>query len=501
MQADLYALGALAWYLLTGTERRRFSTTLPSDHAADLITWDAFIDGCCRTRPERRFESVGEALASLGSVVSTTTALTANPRGAPNMIVPKASAVTLTVASSGDSSAKPTNGRPRNGRWAQLVWVAVAAIVVLGIYLRRHDIASTIPGASRLLVDYRRGFGDTVLKYSSRSYDGASWKKVQGSDSLSAIAAVDTNSSAITLTQVVGWDDDHYWVLESEGSILRCRNGSWNLLGRCKYAKRPVATAVDQETLLIAGSRGYAHETHVYEVSPQGTVDLGQVGGNIIQMSEIHAIAKDLSYFFSENSPLVKVADGKLSHLPEDKYKEAFVHRGDNTPLKEYLTKRVRLIRSYSAGKAIGIGIHEWDDGNRKIVSFQNGVWHEIDELADRNSFNNIWLGGDDTTPGFLVLVGDDGYVLAHTINGKSFLQSVASPQETTSLKLISVWGVDLNKYWVMDDSGTVWERNGLESRVVVRGLYRDDTVFRSVWVSPRGTVYGVTEKDLYRLE
>ena len=55
VRADIYGIGALAWFLLTGENRKQATTTLPSERSKSLISWDAFIDGCCRTNPVRRF--------------------------------------------------------------------------------------------------------------------------------------------------------------------------------------------------------------------------------------------------------------------------------------------------------------------------------------------------------------------------------------------------------------------------------------------------------------
>src|SRR5581483_11900132 len=63
--ADVFALGALAWYLLTGLSRKGSAPTLASEHSPALAAWDAFIDGCCRSNPARRFESVTAAVNAL----------------------------------------------------------------------------------------------------------------------------------------------------------------------------------------------------------------------------------------------------------------------------------------------------------------------------------------------------------------------------------------------------------------------------------------------------
>lgn len=77
----------------------------------------------------------------------------------------------------------------------------------------------------------------------------------------------------------------------------------------------------------------------------------------------------------------------------------------------------------------------------------------------------------------------------------------LAIPPEPTPARLIKVWGHSTDTFWTMDDSGTVWEFRGSESRVVVRGLQRDDVTFRDAWISPTGVVFAITNQHLYRLE
>lgn len=120
--------------------------------------------------------------------------------------------------------------------------------------------------------------------------------------------------------------------------------------------------------------------------------------------------------------------------MPADKNKEAFIHRDDNTPLKEYLVRSVRLVRSPASGTAIGFAQASLF-GNLKIVSFQNGVWYEIDELPKGAGGRDVWLGCEGTSPKFLVLVSDEGYVLAHTIKGQIGKSSAATDASRIYLK------------------------------------------------------------------
>jgi hypothetical protein len=224
---------------------------------------------------------------------------------------------------------------------------------------------------------------------------------------------------------------------------------------------------------------------------------------------EITTIAPDLFYYsWWENSGLAtivaKVANGQLIKMSEDKYKEAFVHQDDNTPLKEFPVAHIRHTRAASVGRAFGIAYKRWRMYRErcKVVRFENGMWYALGDLPERyDGFNDAWICSDKGLFRFLVVVDGDGYVHLQRSDGSGLDQPVTSAQETTSLNLIKVWGVGPEKYWVMDRSGTIWERTATESRVVVRGMYRDDVNFVDAWVSPMGTVIALTDKQVYRLD
>ena len=69
---------ALAWFLLTGRLRTGAATQLPIEVAPALASWDAFVDGCRRTNPARRFASIDLAIQSLPSQ-SPATRIPASP--------------------------------------------------------------------------------------------------------------------------------------------------------------------------------------------------------------------------------------------------------------------------------------------------------------------------------------------------------------------------------------------------------------------------------------
>ncbi len=140
-----------------------------------------------------------------------------------------------------------------------------------------------------------------------------------------------------------------------------------------------------------------------------------------------------------------------------------------------------------------------------KLVRFRDGIWYDVADLKHTESQSErpiycAWIGGSVEAP-TVALAGPRGWVQVQRIGAGRHEQALAPPQFPTSLDSISVWGVSPEKYWVMDTSGTVWERAGSDSRVVVRGLKQDDVAFRGAWVSPTGTVFAITDDHLYRLK
>ena len=100
-----------------------------------------------------------------------------------------------------------------------------------------------------------------------------------------------------------------------------------------------------------------------------------------------------------------------------------------------------------------------------------------------------------------VVLVGKGGWVHVQPAGNNGAERTLATSAEPTPAHLIKVWGHSPEKFWVMDENGTVWEMNRTESRIVVRGLRREDVLFKDAWVSPTGTVFAITNKHLYRLD
>jgi hypothetical protein len=510
IRADLYALGALAWFLLTGVDHRKSRVTLPGEHSPELASWDQFIDGCCRSNPARRFDSIRAAMTALEEA-----------RPQQERLPPRAPvAEAITTVPNHESRKRQTDpaqpppsnlkkAQTKSRRWlvAWVVGLSIAAMLTLGIYLRREQVASVLPSMGGVLVPYQRGFGDTVLQYADRSYENASWKKLKEGDALAAMADLyNSGSSAIRLRGVIGWDENSYWVTACtewgwKALVFRCHDGHWSIQDKLatNSINKTCQRLLDPDTLLFTTGE------HLYEISRRGTVDHKPSSDRAFYgAAEICPVFPDLYYFLIDrgykNGSALKVSGGKRTLMNQDTYKEATVHRTDNTPLREYAVGKIKHTRTLAPGKAIGI--HPWDDNyyHPKLVAFREGTWYEVMDLP-RRRVNDAWVYAKSGTPEFLVTVGADGIVHTHPLGGEGRDLSVSVPQEMTYPKLIKVWGVSPDKFWVMDKSGTVWERKGTDWRVVVRGLYRDDVEFVDAWVSPKGNVIAVTEKHVYCLE
>ena len=486
-RADVYGLGMLAWYLLTGEKRAGGPMALPGRRAPGLAGWDAFLDGCCRTNPARRFASVTSALGALGDAVGGSRPA---PQAASGIVTGPPPRVT------GEGTA-PRPGPYPNRRLATALLLAAAGG---GLYAAgRGRLAPLLPGTWGN-APYRRGFGDTILRYADRDYEGGVWTKVKEADSLGEVAVLDRARgwSAVHLRGVAGWDRENFWILGDDrvaGLVFRCRDGHWSFQARLEHSVYPVARPIDRETLLVASTYDVG-EGRISEVSTRGVVELGELRG----CKAIIPIAPDLAFLPQGYDRVTKVADGVVTELRPDRDKEASVHRGDNTPLKEYPASGVGLARTPAAGVAMGVA---WSlaTGPVKVVAFRDGLWYEEADLPRGRQLRGAWLAGGGEEPECLTVVGDQGYVYRHQPGRPGIEISIPVATERTSFDLIRAWGVGPDRFWAMDKSGTVWQRQEDRWRVVVRGLFREDVEFRDAWVAPEGMVIALTETGVYRLE
>lgn len=500
--ADIYGLGALAWFLLTGRKRQRGEVTFPSEVSADLSGWDQFIDGCCRSNPSRRFQSIDAALKSMPCAVTN------SPAGAPSV----SPVQPLPIPSKKPGYAllewSLTQIRASTGTTFRRVIVVFACLLVclLGAW-----VVASVFGLSR---SYTRGFADTIITYKDRSYEGAKWKQAKSAEALRTI--VQNDCLQFDIRGIAGWDDDSYWVIGQGGKVghgayvFKKIRGEWSAHGGVEDEFSGLEPQnlwwprlLSSEQCLVASTK------RILDLNSQGTRTICQVEGG--DLMAVCPISPDLFYAFLEKH-VYKVADGKGHHLRGETHKEVYVHREDNTPLKEYIVGYTCFCASFLGDRVIGLCAPDFADP--VIAEYRNGLWYRVMSIdwknlnrPDRHGFryvrpNKVWFGGGSSQPQFAVIVGNGGTVLVCQIEkGEVIDQSVEIRQTTSSLDLVAVWGKNLNKYWVMDNSGTIWERTDRQWRVVVRGLLTEDVEFLGAWVSPTGKIVAFTKDYLYELD
>jgi len=365
-------------------------------------------------------------------------------------------------------------------------------------------LRSRLPGAS---AGYERGYADTVLRYADRSYEGAKWTRLKETASLAALVGAGEYSAA-GLWRVAGWDADNLWVANEYGHLFHLRDGHWRYAGRPEHARRPWVRVLDPDTALVGGGERLLGR-RLYRLSPGGTEDLGDLDFcNSSVHVELFPAERGVTYCYTSEMPhlnggAVRFADGVRTVLREDGYKEAFVHDPDNTPLNDHPVRFLQFTRSHRAGAGYAVSPAStrgvvW--GKRKLVRFDAGTWYAVADLPDREP-RDVWVTGPAAAP-VVVLVGANGWVHVRPAGATPGAdRTPAAPPEPTPMRLIKVWGASPDKFWVMDEAGSVWEFAGAESRVVVRGLRREDVTFRDAWVAPTGAVFAVTDKHLYRLD
>lgn len=499
-RADLFGLGALTWFLLTGLERNKHTLKFPSDYSPSFAAWDVFVDGCCRTNPARRFSSIREALESL----------------------PAASAAKVPAIKDASGTSKAAPAPAISGVWASLrtkkgqsiaarVCAVIALVVWFSAYLRRDDLAAEHPWIGGFLVSYERGVGDTVLKYENQSYEGREWKK------LAAVVDAKINVESLQPSAVFGWDDQNFWILcdgsqggKSGTAVCRQEDGLWKIDGFVEGLVHPTGCALDREHILLTSRDSAAP---LYEFSAKGFIPLGQMTitaeSGFTNSAELCVVAPDLVYRLGA-SPLTKVwtqtefPDAAVTRLDNLEQQQEALVQGDKTPPPEFPVYRIRFTRASAKGIAFGIAVPAKGTGARFLVRFEEGLWHSLkDELKEFGDAQEAWLTGPASSPSHFVLVGPKGRVVVHEIGGKEYEQQVTAV--STSLHLIAVWGVTIERYWVMDNSGTIWQRSPNRWDVVVSKA-GDKVEFTHAWVSRTGTIVAITKTgraktDVYRLE
>lgn len=464
--ADIYGFGCLLWFLLTGTSRKT-SQMLASEFDPSLAAWDAFFDGCTRNNPARRFQTPEQVRSQIPTGARPTPRPVVVP---PPVPVPSAPAKT---------EAKPASQllSRRN------LLIGGAGVVGLGALVAlTRSCGSGVPG---LGTPYRRGYGDTILSYQDRNYEGAKWVKAH------------TFQEKYYHNRVFGWDDDHYWIHISngstinQGSLIEYLHHTYNLKLKeidsevyCVFSDTEfvtLSTFYNDAEIYYVNSTGARLKS--FELERDGVDDLFKIDSNLFIAHTYSGIV----YYNMENNSVSFISP------TDDKF---YIHDEENTPDHRYHVQSIQCVKTISPGHAFGM----YDS---LLVEYKDNLWRKVRQCPFAPNVSYADFRGD-TLKGWIA-AGNEGQVFRYTDEGP-FQMDIARPSKETSMNIVQVWGVNMNKFWAMDTCGTIWQWENNQWRQVVRGLLdysseERDFEFDDTWVSPTGIAYGITEDALYKLE
>lgn len=357
------------------------------------------------------------------------------------------------------------------------------------------------PQLASALAPYERGYADTVLRYADRSYEQARWTRLKEVRAIAEMSRV-LDHERVRLEHVVGWDEGNFWIVASslhKCLVVRQREGLWSFVGEIdNAADAQMLRPLDADSAYLASS--YVFDGSLWKLDAEGIARLKELDhSSAPHFRGIVHLERDLTFFFASYYSYYRLENGTVATLDPEQEKTAWLHTRDNTPLKEYPVTELQHPRVVAEGSAYAVFTSNFK-GN-KLGIWENGLWYEVRDLPkNKEAIVDLWLNR--TKEGAIVtLVGRNSWVHQSGVAGPGVDRTLAAPPDQSKGSLIKVWGSSPEKFWVMDDSGTVWEQTRTESRVVVRGLRRDDVYFRDAWVSPSGVVLAVTDKHLYRLD
>jgi hypothetical protein len=495
IRADVYALGALTWYLLTGDPPPN-GITLLSEVRPALSAWDELIDGCCRSRVARRFATIRSVIAALPPVPGTPT----DPPAAGTRVDLVAPALTKSIdetlarTRTPDPVVPTPPSRPFSIRLALLGTAALALVVMVG-YL-------AFSGGGLVRADYERGFAGTVVRYADGGYEGTSWKKLYAAANLGNLPVV--GQRTVELQRITGVDEQNLWIADKKGVVFRLTDGHWQIVANRPDASDPLVWLIDDQTLLMGG--GYYAQDHIYLVEPGGVRSVAYEGRlqPLRANQTVTPIASGLSYVHTYRETY-KLLEGRLTLSTPGTKKDSLVVDTDGAPVNianSPMTPNLfRYSATFSPGETYAVWMHK--AFGARLVKYRDGAWVMLEEIGLARSaidtFTAAWISRDDEGGVFIVFGGVGAAVLYQQGRGVMHYP-INTATAASRMKLIAVWGAGPKRFWVMDESGSVWERSDDHWRQVIGGLFDEKINFKDAWVSPNGVVFAVSNDALYRL-
>ena len=360
------------------------------------------------------------------------------------------------------------------------------------------------------------GYAGTVLQYCDRDYkNDINWTPVKG---LEVFRPVGSQSSP--LHSIAGWDDEHFWVADESGEIYIYREGKWTqpVDKKPEHAKSPSLRAINPNTLYIAGVKS-GEQNNFYRLDDNKLTNLGVLSTNTDspKRAEICPLSANLTFCLSWDPNKIldigKLFSGKFSPVGRNSNDSLlYLSNSVGAPLNNYYVGEIRATAVFSENMAYGVA-RKHQNGNTcyKLAKCDGDKWKEIRSLQkDDNAIpeiNTAWIGAKsaNATP-FVILCGPGDHIEVHDSEGSRIEPNLKRPALATaspdSMNLIKVWGVSEKKFWMMDKAGNGWVCEGHDTDCIFSGGLENGSniSLEAVWISPKGTIFALSSKKLYKL-
>ena len=346
--------------------------------------------------------------------------------------------------------------------------IAVLFVLLVGWYI-------FVPGL------YQRGTGSYVVRYANRSYDRAKWEQVWSTE------------NDVQLYNIGGWDAKNVAVGGSTGVVQR--NGHWQVQNTA--FSKPYYT--DAKTFYAFNSN---RPTRLCRFDYAGNQVKSEFRTCNAGFSFCQLDRNDFQFWgllaAYTGTFLYAYINGEFSEVTEDE-KKIHIWKDDKTYEEDNIAIGLEPYHSYGNGKALA-----FQPGNNRVVRYRNGKWYEHLETThetDDYGCSHLWAINENNF--VLVSHGGAGGMITQFRQGKEFERSTNWPFNGLPISgFLAVWGVSINKFWVLDNLGNVAQFDNENVRRLISGPKLPTGVyFRDAWVSPEGVIYAITEKEVYRLD
>ena len=381
-----------------------------------------------------------------------------------------------------------------NVRLGILVGIALLALLAGAWFFKRSTSGVSRSGS-------KPEKSTSVIRYADHSYDGKAWKKKYAAANMGNLSVLGIR--AAQLDQILGANEDRIWILDRKGVVFRRTDGHWELAANQTDLRRPVIGLIDNETVLL-GSRLLSP---LFLVKPAGVRPVASDEKLSLRSDKVVTpIAPGLCYIHTGRQTY-KLVEEKLTLVSPGDQKDSIVVDEFGAPVT--ISGRIVMTPNdfaYSAEFSPGEVYVVWMDGRygARLVKYRDGAWVMLDEIPisgkESRKLTSGWISKDDHGKVFVVLGGVATAIVYR--QGAGVMRYPIGVISGASLaKPIAIWGEGPKKFYLMDVSGSIWERSNDRWRPIVRGLASEKVNFNDAWVSPQGEIYAITNDSLYQLE